>query len=172
MRQGLNAAIGSACGLILYDGQKLTEFRSEASRAIAIGPHCSDVRCYLQRRPALRDSAKPSPDTRRRGDYVGRTRRASSSPARSLRPTRHRFRLKGADRALIVWMTRLWPNLLSLSRVVQPGTVMRWHRAGFRAYWPWKSRRRSGRPGISRELRELIRQMSRQNPLWGTAHPR
>jgi len=85
----------------------------------------------------------------------------------ALRPTRHRFRLKGADRALMVWMTWLWPNLLSLSRVVQADTILRWHRAGFRAYWRWKSRRRSGRPGITRELRELIRQMSRQNPLWG-----
>ena len=91
----------------------------------------------------------------------------------ALRQTRHRFRLKGADRALLVWMTWLWPSMLSLSRVVQPGTILRWYRAGFRAYWRWKSRRRSGRPGITRELRELIRQMSRQNPLWGgTAHPR
>ena len=79
----------------------------------------------------------------------------------ALRQTRHRFRLKGADRALLVWMTWLWPSMLSLSRVVQPDTILRWHRAGFRAYWRWKSRRRSGRPGIARELREVIRQMSR-----------
>ena len=85
----------------------------------------------------------------------------------ALRQTRHRLRLKGADRALLVWMTWLWPSMLSLSRVVQPDTILRWHRGGFRAYWRWKSRRRSGRPGITRELRELIRQMSRQNPLWG-----
>ena len=85
----------------------------------------------------------------------------------ALRQTRHRFRLKGADRALMVWMTWLWPSILSLSRVVQADTILRWHRAGFRAYWRWKSRRRSGRPGIARELREVIRQMSRQNPLWG-----
>ena len=85
----------------------------------------------------------------------------------ALRQTRHRLRLKGADRALLVWMTWLWPSMLSLSRVVQPDTILRWHRGGFRAYWRWKSRRRSGRPGIARELREVIRQMSRQNPLWG-----
>jgi hypothetical protein len=48
----------------------------------------------------------------------------------ALRQTRHRFRLKGADRALLVWMTWLWPSMLSLSRVVQPDTILRWHRAG------------------------------------------
>jgi hypothetical protein len=72
-----------------------------------------------------------------------------------------------ADRAFIVWITRLWPNLLSLSRVVRPDTVLRWHRAGFRAYWRWKSRGQPERPKISRELRDLIRQMSRDNRLWG-----
>jgi hypothetical protein len=64
-------------------------------------------------------------------------------------------------------MTWLWPSLLGLSRVVQPDTILRWHRAGFRAYWRWKSRGRPGRPRISRELRELIQRMSKENPLWG-----
>jgi hypothetical protein len=64
-------------------------------------------------------------------------------------------------------MTRLWPTLLRLSRVVQPDTIPRWHRAGFRAYWRWKSRARPGRPEIDRELRELIRRMSKKDPLWG-----
>src|SRR5260370_23373699 len=64
-------------------------------------------------------------------------------------------------------MTRLWPSLLGLSRVVQPDTILRWHRAGFRAYWRWKSRGRPGRPKIEHELRDLIRRMSRENPLWG-----
>jgi hypothetical protein len=85
----------------------------------------------------------------------------------ALRRAPHRLRLRGIERTLLVWMTRLWPSLLGLTRVVQPDTVLRWHRAGFRAYWRWKSRGRSGRPGITRALRELIRQMSRQNPLWG-----
>jgi len=84
-----------------------------------------------------------------------------------LRKAPPRLRLRGVDRAFMVWMTRLWPGLLSLSRVVRPDTILRWHRAGFRAYWRWKSRGRSGRPQISGELRELIRQMSRQNRLWG-----
>jgi len=78
-----------------------------------------------------------------------------------------RLRLRGADRAFMVWMIRLRPGLLSLSRVVRPDTILRWHRAGFRAYWRWKSRRQPGRPKISSELRELIRRMSRENRLWG-----
>jgi hypothetical protein len=52
-------------------------------------------------------------------------------------------------------------------QVVRPETVVGWHRQGFRRYWAWKSRRRWGRPAIGRDLRDLIRQMSRANPLWG-----
>src|SRR5438309_3575575 len=59
------------------------------------------------------------------------------------RPTR--LRLRGGDRALLVWMTRLWPDLLGMAQVVQPETILRWHRAGWRAFWRWKSRRRAGR---------------------------
>ena len=54
-------------------------------------------------------------------------------------------------------------------RVVQPETVLRWHRAGFRIYWRWKSRKRVGRPRIDRGLRDLIRRMSQENPLWGAS---
>ena len=85
----------------------------------------------------------------------------------ALRRAPHRLRLHGSDRALMVWMTRVWPSLLGLSRVVQPDTILRWHRAGFRAYWRWKSRGQPGRPKIEPELRELIRRMSKENPLWG-----
>jgi transposase InsO family protein len=85
----------------------------------------------------------------------------------ALRGAPHRPRLRGSDRALLAWMTWLWPSLLSLSRVVQPDTILRWHRAGFRAYWRRKSRGRPGRPRLSRELRELIQRMSKENPLWG-----
>ena len=53
----------------------------------------------------------------------------------ALRRAPHRPRLQGSDRALMVWMTRVWPSLLDLSRVVRPDTILRWHRAGFRAYW-------------------------------------
>ena len=85
----------------------------------------------------------------------------------ALRRAPPRPRLHGSDRALLVWITRIWPNLLDLSQVVQPETILRWHRAGFRAFWRWKSRHRAGRPKIDRELRDLIRQMNKENPLWG-----
>jgi len=64
-------------------------------------------------------------------------------------------------------MTRRWPSLLGLACVVQLGTILRWHRAGFRAYWRWKSHGRPGRPRVDRELREMIRRMCKENPLWG-----
>src|SRR3974390_622581 len=85
----------------------------------------------------------------------------------ALRRAPHRLRFRCSDRALMVWLTRLSPGLIGLARVVQPETILRWHRAGFRAYWRWKSRGQPGRPGVSRELRELIQQMSKDNPLWG-----
>ena len=52
-------------------------------------------------------------------------------------------------------------------KILKPETVIRWHRAGFRAYWRWKSRPRGGRPKASAEVRQLIREMSIANPLWG-----
>jgi hypothetical protein len=81
------------------------------------------------------------------------------------RPPRLRLR---SDRVLLMWMPRLWPSLLGLARVVEPATILRWHRAGFRTYWCWKSRGRAGRPRIARELRDLILRMNRENPVWGT----
>ena len=56
-----------------------------------------------------------------------------------LRRAPQRSRLRGSDRALLVWMSRVWSSLLGLARVVQPDPIVRWHRAGFRAYWRWKS---------------------------------
>jgi len=85
----------------------------------------------------------------------------------ALRRAPHRLWLRGSDRALLVWMAWRWPSLLGMSRIVQPDTILRWHRAGFRAYWRWKSRGQPGRPKIDRELRELIRRMSKENQLWG-----
>src|SRR4029077_9460114 len=64
----------------------------------------------------------------------------------ALRRPAHRVHLRGCDRALLVWLTWFWPSLLVWSRAVQPETILRWHRAGFRAYWRWKSR---GQPGLS-----------------------
>src|SRR5262249_11577405 len=85
----------------------------------------------------------------------------------ALRRVPPRLRLRGSDRALLVWMTRLWPSLLDAAQVVQPETILRW--AGFTAFWRWKSRKRAGRPKIARELRDLIRRMSRENPRWGAS---
>jgi transposase InsO family protein len=87
----------------------------------------------------------------------------------ALRRAPARLRLGGMDRAVLAWMVRLWPDLLHTVQVVKPQTVLRWHRAGFRAFWRWKSRRRAGRPRIDRALRDLIRRMSGENPLWGAS---
>ena len=78
-----------------------------------------------------------------------------------------RVRLRIADRLLLVWLYRLWPGVLETMAIVRPETVLRWHRGGFRAYWHWKSRSRPGRPRVAREVRDLIRQMSLANRLWG-----
>jgi hypothetical protein len=67
----------------------------------------------------------------------------------ALRRAPPRHRLRGIDRALLVWMTRLWPSLLGSIVVVKPETVLRWHRAGFKAFWRWKSHGRAGRYGMT-----------------------
>jgi hypothetical protein len=51
--------------------------------------------------------------------------------------------------------------------IVKPETVVAWHRRGFRLFWTWKSRHRTGRPGVPHDVRALIRDMSAANPLWG-----
>jgi hypothetical protein len=68
---------------------------------------------------------------------------------------------------LLVWLYRLYPSLLDAIIIVQPETVIRWHRRGFRGYWRWKSRHVGGRPRIDSAMQALIRRMSRENPLWG-----
>ena len=85
----------------------------------------------------------------------------------ALRRAPPRLRLYGSDRALSVWMTRIWPGLLDISQVVKPETILRWHRSGFTVFWRWKSRNRAGRPKVAHKLHDLIRRMSRENPLWG-----
>jgi transposase InsO family protein len=87
----------------------------------------------------------------------------------ALRRAPPRLRLRGSDRARLVWMTRLWPSLLGAAKIVQPETILRWHRAGFKALWRWKSRNRAGRPKIDRGLRDLIRRMSKENSKWGAS---
>lgn len=78
-----------------------------------------------------------------------------------------RVRLRNLDRLILVWLYRTFPSILNAITVVKPETVLRSHRRGFRAYWHWKSGWRVGRPKIDREVRKLIRRMSRENPLWG-----
>jgi transposase InsO family protein len=67
-----------------------------------------------------------------------------------------------------VVLSRLWPGWQAVLVIVQPATVVHWHRQGFRLFWRWKSRKgKTGRPQIEREIRDLIRRMSRENPIWG-----
>jgi transposase InsO family protein len=82
-------------------------------------------------------------------------------------PSRPRLTL--IDRLIFIWLYRLRPSVLSAVVIVQPETVVRWHREGFRLYWRWKSRARVGRPRIARDLCDLIREMSLANPLWGAS---
>ena len=83
------------------------------------------------------------------------------------RRPRRRVRLTNGDRLLFVQLYRWFPSVLRAVAIVRPETLVGWHRAGFRSYWRWKSRRRGGRPQIDADLRALIRRMSRENPLWG-----
>ena len=76
-----------------------------------------------------------------------------------------RLRLFAIDRLLWVLLYRLWPRCLEAMVLVKPTTVIKWHRQGCRLFWRWRSR--SGRPSVEREIRDLIRQMSSANPLWG-----
>ena len=78
-----------------------------------------------------------------------------------------RARLSNWDRWGLVLVYRMVPNALNAVSLVRPETVIRWHRQGFRAFWRWKSRPSGGRPRIPQELRDLVREMSRANPLWG-----
>jgi hypothetical protein len=80
-------------------------------------------------------------------------------------PTKHAFSAIG--RLIFVGLYRLFPKVRDALAIVKPDTIVRWHRAGFRSYWRWKSRPRGGRPTVPLEIRELIREMSIANPLWG-----
>jgi hypothetical protein len=78
-----------------------------------------------------------------------------------------RPRLTQADRAFWVALCRLWPDWHNALIIVKPETVIRWHRKGFKLYWTWKSRKRTGRPPIDAEIRKLIRRIASENPTWG-----
>ena len=83
------------------------------------------------------------------------------------RKVRGRVRLTDGDRLFFIQLYRWFPSVLKAITIIRPETLVRWHRAGFRRYWRWKSRSLGGRPKIAAELRALIRRMSAENPLWG-----
>ena len=78
-----------------------------------------------------------------------------------------RLKLRNTDRLVFVWLYRLFPSLPEAAVNFKPETLLRWHRRGFRLYWRWKSRRRVGRPAVPADIRNLVRQINRENPLWG-----
>ncbi|WP_439402658.1 hypothetical protein ACNJYA_09645 [Bradyrhizobium sp. DASA03068] len=79
-----------------------------------------------------------------------------------------RLRFASIDRLILGGICRLFPKMYDALAIVRPDTVIRWHRAGFRSYWRWKSRHSCGRPTVLLEVRRLIREMSIVNPLWGS----
>jgi hypothetical protein len=83
------------------------------------------------------------------------------------RRVRGRVQLTNGDRLFLVQLYRWFPSVLKAITIIRPEILVRWHRAGFRQYWRWKSRSLGGRPKIAAELRALIRRMSAENPLWG-----
>src|SRR5471032_523827 len=83
------------------------------------------------------------------------------------RKLRGRVRLTNSDRWFFIQLYRWFPSILSAITIIQPETLVRWHRAGFRYYWRWKSRPLGGRPQIGTDLHSLIRRMNMDNPLWG-----
>ena len=80
-------------------------------------------------------------------------------------PKRQTF--SATDRLIFAVLYRLKPTVINALAIVKPETVIKWHRAGFKSYWRWRSRRRGGRPTLPSEIRQLIRAMSIANPLWG-----
>jgi transposase InsO family protein len=83
------------------------------------------------------------------------------------RKVRGRIAFTNSDRLFFVQLYRWFPSVLNAIKIIRPETLVRWHRAGFRRYWRWKSRNLGGRPRIDAALRALIRQMSIENVLWG-----
>jgi transposase InsO family protein len=78
-----------------------------------------------------------------------------------------RVRPTASDRAIFVWLYRIFADVGSAIVIVRPETIVRWHRMGFRVWWRWKSRNPGGRPKINHELRDLVRRMCEENALWG-----
>ena len=83
------------------------------------------------------------------------------------RKVRGRFEFTTGDRLFFILLYRWFPSIVRAIMILRPETLVRWHRAGLRRYWRWKSRNPGGRPPINPELRALIRRMSIENVLWG-----
>ena len=82
-----------------------------------------------------------------------------------------RPKLSAADRFLWAWLCSVWNGWQSVVSIVKPATVVAWQRKSFGLFWSWKIRRgKPGRPAITKEVRKLIRMLSRENPLWGAPH--
>ncbi len=81
-------------------------------------------------------------------------------------------RFTNSFRLLWVALSKFWTPWRKAVHLMQPATVVKWHRSAFRMYWRWKSRARSGRPPISEGMRTLIRRLSTENPLWGAGRIR
>src|SRR6202790_4475895 len=71
------------------------------------------------------------------------------------------------DRLIFAGLYRWTPTVLNAVAIVKPETVIKWHRAGFRSYWRWKSRRRGRRPAVAPEILKFICETSIAKPLWG-----
>ena len=84
-----------------------------------------------------------------------------------LRRQKAKVRLKDRDRVFWIWLRRVWPGWRQALVLVDPATLVGWHRRGFRAYWRWRSQAKGGRPRIDPSVRSLIRHMWNSNPTWG-----
>jgi len=84
-----------------------------------------------------------------------------------LKRRRPRSHLKARDRLFWMALRRLWSRWIDTLIIVKPETIVGWHRMGFKVYWRFRSRCNLGRRPITGELRELIKRMAQENPLWG-----
>ena|SRR6266849_4614796 len=131
------------------------------------------------KRPRIRRCCRPMRDLCRLiwSAVVGLVRSRAALEAENLvlrqqinvlrRTAPKRFSFRSIDRLIFVGLYRWFPDVRDALAIVKPDTVIRWHRAGFRAYWRGKSRSGGGRPKVPLEIRQLIRDMSLANPLWG-----
>jgi hypothetical protein len=94
--------------------------------------------------------------------------RRAATPTRCPAAFSEAAKLTPVDRCLWAWLSQVWNDWRSSLLIVQPETVIAWHRKSFLLFWPWKVQHAlPGRPPVSMEIRQLIRKMSRENPLWG-----